>query len=73
MNIDIGKYQKTIWAVIVALATQFDFITYNDAGQILIDPPKDLIDSAVKVAAIGAAVYYIKNKGEKNETTDKSA
>ena len=61
---NLSLYGKSIAGTLVAAATQFDLIDYNEAGQILIQPPTDLLDFFVKVAAVGIAVWYIGNKGK---------
>ena len=59
---DLNPYVKSIAATVAAAATQFDLVDYNEAGQILIQPPTDLFDAVVKVAMVFAAVYFVRNK-----------
>ena len=64
---NLSLYGKSIAGVVAAAATQFDLIDYNEAGQILIQPPTDLFDAFVKIAAVGIAVYYVGNKGKEKD------
>lgn len=67
MKFDPAKYNKLWAALVTTFASQWGIDTNQTIDQIMLTPPENMMQAFAGCAVVGAAVWYFKNKGAKDE------